>query len=108
MMSLCKTLPLFIIKQIYHFSLYLVKYPQAPTDLECQVKYLTYKVNELEETLHHLSTHLQKNISEDLYNKLKPINEYVDMKTYTRVTSTIQDQLPILQQDIQSSQNPRM
>ena len=33
-MSLCKTLPLFIIKQIYHFSLYLVKYPQAPTDLE--------------------------------------------------------------------------
>lgn len=107
-MSLCKTLPLFIIKQIYHFSLYLVKYPQTPTDLECQVKDLTYRINDLEETLHHLSTHLQKNISEDLFNKLKPINEYVDMKTYTRHQINMQDQLTILQQDITSSHNPQM
>ena len=73
-MSLCKTLPLFIIKQIYHFSLYLVKYPQTPTDLECQVKDLTYRVNDLEETLYrkglYYKNKFKKSYEEDLYEAI--------------------------------------
>jgi hypothetical protein len=108
MMSLCKTLPLFIIKQIYHFSLYLVKYPQTPSDLEEQVTDLTSRINDLEETIYHLSNYLEKNIKKELYNELKPKDEYLDMNTYNRNQLYLNDTLTILQHDIKLLKNRKI
>ena len=107
MVSFCKTMFLWIIKHIYHLSLYLVKYPQQPSELECQINDLVERVSDLEDTLTtvtilKIKKELYKGLYNELYDELKPLSEYVELKTFHRHNSIINDRVSILQKDVES------
>jgi polyhydroxyalkanoate synthesis regulator phasin len=96
MISLLQTISLYIVRQLYYVSLYIVNYPHKKSDQDLINEDIIERLCDTEESLKTF----KQSIIRDIIKEIQPRKEYVEYNTFSTHIFTLNDKLSILQKDI--------